>query len=209
MNKRNNGNDDAYDAAILRDLRAMVDEQMKLLHNVPRGRERALKEADIMIRVMKRLAPGHMAGGNFDSAFAMYGRTRDEALANPFGGNDADVETEAFELTLGAAADVLHEDFRESRRNAWRQVSHMVGTDIATPKRVENWSKGGKEYKKPGRLVGAEVAIAQLRASIKRRCLSGDLSAAKTFLQEELRRLHKRSQEVEQARIALVGSVPL
>ncbi len=41
--------------ALFNDLRADIREQLKALHNLPNGEEKALREAEVMMRVMKRI----------------------------------------------------------------------------------------------------------------------------------------------------------
>ncbi len=182
----------------LRFIRERLRNDVRLLHEKPRGRERALMEAAAMFRAISALDPEIVQRGELDGAFALFGLDRDKALRDPlvWGGHHNELEDEALNVMLGAAADILHEDYGLSRRKSFSRISGWAGKAVASARKVENWARGGKEHQRPGRAVGHTYALEDLRERLQRQGLAGKHGDAELALKERVVSLVRRAENI-------------
>ncbi len=157
--------------ALFNDLRADIREQLKALHNLPNGEEKALREAEVMMRVMKRIDMESVDAGKFDNAAALFGISRDYAVTDPVLGlaNGSKLEPELMGITLGAYADAIQVEHGVTRKAACISVASMLPKSHKRAGRtIENWTEHGREGQANGRRSGYKTQFDQATNILKK-----------------------------------------
>ncbi|WP_419739250.1 hypothetical protein [Ruegeria sp.] len=192
-----------FEEHLLADIRTLVEEDLRKLQNVPRGRERSLREAEILMRMATRVVPKAVSRGDFDGAAALFGVQRDAALTDPlrWGGNNERMPGEMTKMLAGATADYLHKNFKITRQSSFKKVSNWTsGTGSPlTAKVVANWAQGGREYAKEGRGVGYDHLAKSIPDYVARRATAQTPTAIGQALCDNLQRFIQRADNVREA----------
>ena len=175
------------------DDREWLRAELARLGNLPEE-ELAVRQADLVCRLLKRMVPDIVSSGELDPMIRNYlgvhtELTRDTAM---FGGNEASMTKEIPFIVAGASADVLHQLYQVSRKRSAIKVASWL-PDL-TRRNVETWAAGGSRLKeRPDRITANRTWVER---SMKQLIDGGaDVIRGKSFLRKQFTKIAERLEQ--------------